>query len=50
MRVIAYRLGLLCTATTAGGMATDAEPLVWLGTAFAVVGLAAFAIALRGGK
>ncbi|GKS93209.1 hypothetical protein [Acidovorax sp. SUPP2825] len=50
MRVIAYRLSLLSAATTAGGMAMNAEPLVWLGTALAVVGLAAFGMALRGGK
>lgn len=50
MRIIYLRLAPLCTAITAGGIALDAEPLLWLGTALAVVGLAAFGMALWGGK
>ena len=48
MRVIAVRNALLSILLAGVGMRTNAAPLVWLSLALGLIGLAAFAAALRG--
>lgn len=48
MRVIAVRIALLSIVLAAAGIGANAAPLVWLSLALGVIGLAAYAAALRG--
>lgn len=48
MHVIAVRVSLLSIVLAAAGMAASVAPLVWVSLALGLVGLGAFAAALRG--
>ena len=48
MQVVATRIALLSIVLAVVGMGANAAPLVWLSLALGLVGLCAFAVALRG--